>query len=71
MPSFDVFGRTLSGSVIVIVGVIGLTSRMYLARLVRANFLSLKQRDFVLAAECLGVRNRDVIVRHILPNSWR
>ncbi len=38
-------------------------------RLVRANFLSLKQRDFVLAAECLGVRNRDVIVRHILPNS--
>lgn len=69
VPSFDVFGRTLSGSVIVIVGVIGLTSWMYLARLVRANFLSLKQRDFVLAAECLGVRNRDVIVRHILPNS--
>jgi len=69
IPSFDVFGRSLSGSVIVIVTVIGLTSWMYLARLVRANFLSLKQRDFVLAAECLGVPNRDIIVRHILPNT--
>lgn len=69
VPAFDLLGRTLSGSVVVIIIVIGLTSWMYLARLVRANFLSLKERDFVLAAHCLGVPNRRIIVRHILPNT--
>lgn len=69
IPAFDLFGRTLSGSVVVIIVVIGLTSWMVLARLVRANFLSLKEREFVLAAQCMGVSNRRIMLRHILPNT--
>jgi peptide/nickel transport system permease protein len=38
------------------------------ARLIRANTLAYAQRDFVLAARTMGARNREVIVREILPN---
>ncbi|HDQ71902.1 MAG TPA: ABC transporter permease [Chloroflexi bacterium] len=69
VPTFNLLGRTLSGSVVIIVVVIGLTSWMYLARIVRANFLSLKEQEFVMAARCIGVRNRNIIFEHILPNS--
>src|SRR5215212_7924407 len=43
LPSLNLFGRELTGSVIVIVLIIGLTSWMYLARIVRANVLSLRE----------------------------
>jgi peptide/nickel transport system permease protein len=69
IPEVDLFGRTFSGSVVVIVLIIGLTSWMYLARIVRAQFLSLKENEFVLAARATGTRNIDIIFRHILPNS--
>ena len=69
VPSFEFLGRTFSGSVIVIIGVIGLTSWMYLARIVRANYLGLKEREFITAARCIGTRNRFIIFRHILPNT--
>lgn len=49
--------------------VIGLTSWMGIARLIRAEFLSLRQRDFVLAAQALGASDRRLIFRHILPNA--
>lgn len=49
--------------------VIGLTSWMGVARLVRAEFLSLRQRDFVLAAQALGASDRRLIFRHVLPNA--
>ncbi len=49
--------------------VIGLTSWMGVARLVRAEFLSLRQRDFVLAARSLGASDSRLIFRHILPNA--
>ncbi len=49
--------------------VIGLTSWMGVARLVRAEFLSLRRRDFVLAAQSLGVSDGRLIFRHILPNA--
>ncbi len=49
--------------------VIGLTSWMGVARLVRAEFLSLRQRDFVLAARSLGANDSRLIFRHILPNA--
>lgn len=49
--------------------VIGLTSWMGVARLVRAEFLSLRQRDFVLAARSLGASDLRLIFRHILPNA--
>jgi peptide/nickel transport system permease protein len=55
--------------VVVIIVIIGLTSWMYLARIVRANFLSLKEREFVLAAHTTGTANFSIIFSHILPNS--
>lgn len=49
--------------------VIGLTSWMGVARLVRAEFLSLRQREFVLAARATGVPALRIIGRHLLPNA--
>lgn len=59
----------LGPSLFNIMFIIGLTSWTDLARLVRAEFLTLKQRDYVLAARALGVRDRDIIFKHILPNA--
>jgi peptide/nickel transport system permease protein len=69
IPDLEIMGRTFSGSVVVIVVIIGATSWMYLARIVRAEFLSLKENDFVLAARATGTSNTGIIFRHILPNS--
>ncbi len=69
IPDVQVLGRTFSGSVIVIIVIIGITSWMYLARIVRASFLSLKEAEFILAAQALGVPNRRIILAHILPNA--
>jgi len=68
-PAIHILGRTLSGSVVVIVLIIGVTSWMYLARIVRADFLSLKEREFVTAAHTVGTRSLSIIFRHILPNT--
>ncbi|HSM58660.1 MAG TPA: ABC transporter permease [Candidatus Sulfomarinibacteraceae bacterium] len=69
VPNLTLLGRTFSGSVIVIIIIIALTSWMYLARIVRAEFLSLKENDFVMAARAIGTPTSDIIFRHILPNS--
>jgi len=69
IPEINIVGRTFSGSVVVIFLIIGLTSWMYLARIVRAEFLSFKTNDFILAARATGTSTRDIIFRHILPNS--
>jgi peptide/nickel transport system permease protein len=69
IPDVSIFGRTFSGSVVLIVLIIGGTSWMYLARIVRAEFLSLKENDFVLAARATGTSNMSIIFLHILPNS--
>ncbi|MBI5683220.1 MAG: ABC transporter permease, partial [Deltaproteobacteria bacterium] len=52
-----------------IMAVIGLTSWMGVARLVRAEFLSIREREFVLAARGLGASDMRIIFRHILPNA--
>ena len=49
--------------------VIGLTSWMGVARLVRAELLTLKQRDYVAAARVLGAADGRIIFRHLLPNA--
>ncbi|OIQ89563.1 putative D,D-dipeptide transport system permease protein DdpC [mine drainage metagenome] len=49
--------------------VIGLTSWMGVTRLVRAEFLSLRNREFVLAAQALGAKDARLIFTHLLPNS--
>jgi peptide/nickel transport system permease protein len=69
VPTFSFLGRSFSGSVIVIIFVIGLTSWMYLARIVRANYLALKEREFITAARCVGTKNGFIIFKHILPNT--
>ena len=48
---------------------IGLVSWMGTARLVRGQFLSIKEREFVVAARMVGARDLDIIFRHLLPNS--
>lgn len=62
------FGPEL-GIFLMIVGVIGVLNWMPVARLVRAQFLSLKQKEFVEAARSVGAKNGRIIVRHILPNA--
>ena len=49
--------------------VIGLTGWTGIARFVRAEFLSLKRRDFTEAAKSIGAKNFRIIFRHILPNA--
>jgi len=69
IPNIELLGRTFSGSVLVIIFVIGVTSWPYLARIVRSQFLSIKENDFILAARATGTSTRDIILLHILPNS--
>lgn len=69
IADIELLGRTFSGSVIVIIVIIGLTGWMYLARIVRSSFLSLKEAEFVVAARALGVPDYRIIIAHILPNT--
>jgi peptide/nickel transport system permease protein len=69
VPNVDLFGRTFSGSVVVIVLIIGLSTWPRLARIVRAEFLSLKENDFILAARATGTSNFQIMFKHILPNT--
>jgi len=64
-----VFGRTFSGSIGIVILVIGLTSWMYLARIVRANVLSLKELDYISAARALGANDRRIFFKHLVPNT--
>lgn len=57
------------GIFIMIVTVIGVLEWMPVARLVRAQFLSLKQKEFVEAARAIGDPDLAIIWRHILPNT--
>jgi peptide/nickel transport system permease protein len=59
----------LPASIYNIMIVIGLTSWMGTTRFVRAEFLSLRDQDFVTAARALGVRNWRIIFRHMIPNA--
>jgi peptide/nickel transport system permease protein len=59
----------LPASIYNIMVVIGLTSWMGAARFVRAEFLSLREQDFVTAARALGVGDWRIIFRHMVPNA--
>jgi peptide/nickel transport system permease protein len=56
------------GAFLLIVFAIGITSWMSTARIVRGEVLTLKEREYVLAARSIGARPRRIILRHILPN---
>ena len=67
-PLKQMFGLEM-GIFILIVVVIGGVRWMPVARLVRAQFFSLREKEFVEAAHALGASTSRVVVRHILPNS--
>ena len=56
------------GIFLLIVVIIGVTSWMHTARIVRGDVLALKEREFVVAAKSIGTPSRRIITRHILPN---
>jgi peptide/nickel transport system permease protein len=59
----------LPPSIYTIMVIIGLTSWMGTTRFVRAEFLSLREQDFVAAAKALGISDARIIFRHIMPNA--
>jgi peptide/nickel transport system permease protein len=69
IQTINIFGHTFSGSVGIVVLVIGITSWMYLARIVRGNVLTLREMDFVSASRALGASSRHIFVRHFIPNT--
>jgi len=56
-------------SISTIMIVIGITGWMDVARLVRAEFLTLKERDFITAARAIGASDFRLILKHIIPNA--
>jgi oligopeptide transport system permease protein len=62
------FGRAMNGVLLVFVA-IGLTSWVTVARLVRGQLLSLKETEFVEAARAIGVSDRNIVTKHLLPNA--
>ncbi|MCI0425825.1 MAG: ABC transporter permease [Actinobacteria bacterium] len=67
-PLKQSFGEEL-GIFLLVVVIIGATSWMTTARVVRGDVLSIKEKEFVLAAQSIGTRKRNVIMRHIIPNT--
>ncbi len=66
-PLKDALGPEI-GIFILVVFIIGATSWMQTARVVRGDVLSIKEEEFVLAARSIGTRSRKMIGRHIIPN---
>jgi len=60
-----VFGRSENAIILVL----GLTGWLFMARIVRASFLSLKRYEYVEAATALGFSKSRIMFRHILPNA--
>lgn len=59
----------LGPSIYQIMLIIGLTSWMGTSRLVRAEILSLKEREFIQAARAIGASDARIIIRHLIPNA--
>jgi len=62
-----VFGQALDGLLLVFVA-IGLVGWVTVARLTRGQMLALKETEFVEAAKAIGVSDRNIVMRHLLPN---
>jgi peptide/nickel transport system permease protein len=58
-----------STSIWVVVAILGATGWMGISRLVRGQFLTLRELDFAIAARALGVPSRRIMLRHLLPNA--
>jgi peptide/nickel transport system permease protein len=64
------FVAALGPSLITIIVVLGLTGWARYARVVRAEVLALREKDFVEAARAMGVRTARILLRHVLPNTF-
>ncbi len=72
IPSFFlllIVSGILGGTIFTLIILIGMLSWMTVARMLRAELLSLKERDFVMAARCIGVSGRRLVLHHLLPNA--
>jgi peptide/nickel transport system permease protein len=69
LPLLIILSAYAKSAILVMILVIGLLSWMSTARIVRATVLSIRERDYTLAARAVGVPDPRIIVRHILPNS--
>jgi peptide/nickel transport system permease protein len=69
IQTINIFGLSFSGSVAIVIVVIGMTSWMYLARIIRANVLSLKEMDYISASKSLGASNARIFFNHLVPNT--
>jgi peptide/nickel transport system permease protein len=68
-PVVQLMGSRENGIFVIVVIVIGGLAWMQTARIVRASFLSLKEKEFVEAATALGVGKGAIMFKHILPNA--
>jgi len=60
-----IFGRNL----VLLFMAIGAVEWLTMSRIVRSQVMSLSQQEFVLAAEAMGVSQKDIIFRHLIPNA--
>lgn len=69
LPLIMVIGAFVRITPVLLVVLLGSLGWVGVARLVRAQALSLRERDFVLAARAIGQNNFQIILRHIVPNT--
>lgn len=69
VPPLGLIATPSNESIVKLVFILVLFSWMQVARLVRASVLSLKEREFILAAKTLGATDRKIIFRHLFPNT--
>ncbi|MBX3018496.1 MAG: ABC transporter permease subunit [Bdellovibrionaceae bacterium] len=69
VPFLGYIANPSNESIVKLVFILVLFSWMQVARLVRASVLSLKEREFILAAKTLGATDRKIIFRHLFPNT--
>jgi len=69
LPLLIILSAYAKSAVPIMILIIGLLSWMSTARIVRATVLSVRERDFTMAARAIGVRDTRIILRHILPNA--
>lgn len=72
MPGFFlllIISGMVGGTLYTLIILIGALNWMTVARLLRAEFLSLREREFVVAARCIGVPGRRLVLQHLLPNA--
>lgn len=69
VDTITILGQSFNGSIGIVIFVIGFTSWMFLARIVRANVLSLRELDYISVSRSLGASDLRIFFRHLIPNT--